>query len=1061
MPRQPTITESQLENLTACLTPAVRILNELNEAFAPPFIQPISNTIFSLINLVQNIKRNKKECTLLVENVYQVLYTMISLHIKSETAGSLPPAMIVHVGKFRETLHKIYIYIEAQQERNKFKHLFRNNEMNNLLKDCHAGLDQALQTFELTSGGAMFNNIGEMKKVAENMHKQLLELVSTLSETTTTSDNSSVYLGANSSNNSSHSFSLLPSKPKIFHGRDTEVENIVKILGCQSPRIAILGGGGMGKTSLARTVLHHLETLAKFEQRFFVSAESATTTTELVALIGLHVGLNPGKDLTRAVVQYLSRLPFCLLILDNLETVWEPVQSRGEVEEFLGLLTDVKHLALIITMRGSERPNKVQWTRPFLLPLQSLSDAAAQQTFLDITDNFYTVEDLNPILRFTDNMPLAVDLIANLVDYEGIETVLARWKTEKTSILSMGSDRKSSLDASISLSLSSSRITSDSKTLLSLLSILPNGLSDAELVQSNLPIPNILSCKAILLATSLAYQNDNKRLLVLMPVREHIQQFLPPSVPLIHSLCVYFSTVLELYKQYKGKPVINQITANLGNLQEVLQRGLSVYNSNVVDTIYCVISLNSFYRVTGHYGTSLMYHIQDVLPRPTDYQLEIHFFTEALRSRLHHRIFQPEKFIIQGISHFQHFVDPLLESKFYQAAHALATYKFDFPRALQFNQKAQELAILCGDDNQQCRVLMDIAYLKIQSGDYSNSQVYAKKAQQLAESPLDLRSALFLHAQCDAHLGNYNKSMTQFQKAREISEVCGMSGDLLDQNIRFIEADIHTLKSEYAQARNILNDVIQTISVDYHPQVYAIVLCSTAHIDIQSGSVPQTIWKDLDRATELYDSLDSFVGIIKCKIIRAEMERRECKFDLAYLKFRECLHFTLGRHADIESSCLEQLANIKAWPTTTAPLTWPIIYLGFAYKAKEKLALHKALLFLGDVFKLESDEITAFNLYNVALAGFTQMDVHQSRAQCMMHLGDLAHKQGNTSEAIIHWNAAQPLFECSLQVMDVAQIDSRLAAVEEARKEALGKLAALQVPTQLVTEYQEKPVKTA
>jgi hypothetical protein len=147
---------------------------------------------------------------------------------------------------------------------------------------------------------------------------------------------------------SSTSFSLLPSKPKIFHGRESEVENIMKVLSQESPRIAILGGGGMGKTSLARAVLHHPDTAAKFEDRFFVSAESATTSIELAALIGLHVGLNPGADLTRPVVQYLSCRPSCLLVLDNLETVWEPIQSRGGIEEFLALLTAMKHLALMV-----------------------------------------------------------------------------------------------------------------------------------------------------------------------------------------------------------------------------------------------------------------------------------------------------------------------------------------------------------------------------------------------------------------------------------------------------------------------------------------------------------------------------------------------------------------------------------------------------------------------------------------------------------------------------------------------------------------------------------------
>jgi Cdc6-like AAA superfamily ATPase len=154
------------------------------------------------------------------------------------------------------------------------------------------------------------------------------------------------FLGFSSSN----SFSMLPPKPKIFHGRKSELDALMKILCQQSPRIAILGGGGMGKTSLAQAVLHHPETSAKFEHRFFVSAESASTNIELAALIGLHVGLNPAEDLTKPVVQYFSRRPSCLLILDNLETVWEPIQCRSGVEEFLSLLTDIGHLALIVCL---------------------------------------------------------------------------------------------------------------------------------------------------------------------------------------------------------------------------------------------------------------------------------------------------------------------------------------------------------------------------------------------------------------------------------------------------------------------------------------------------------------------------------------------------------------------------------------------------------------------------------------------------------------------------------------------------------------------------------------
>jgi hypothetical protein len=40
-------------NIVEYLTPALTLLKELNDAFGPPFIQPIANTIESLIGKAQ------------------------------------------------------------------------------------------------------------------------------------------------------------------------------------------------------------------------------------------------------------------------------------------------------------------------------------------------------------------------------------------------------------------------------------------------------------------------------------------------------------------------------------------------------------------------------------------------------------------------------------------------------------------------------------------------------------------------------------------------------------------------------------------------------------------------------------------------------------------------------------------------------------------------------------------------------------------------------------------------------------------------------------------------
>ncbi|KAJ6596302.1 P-loop containing nucleoside triphosphate hydrolase protein, partial [Mycena vulgaris] len=330
----------------------------------------------------------------------------------------------------------------------------------------------------------------------------------------------------------------LPSEPKIFHGRKSEVSDILRLFRQEPPRIAILGGGGMGKTSLARAVLHHVEIASRYDQhRFFIACDAVSTQSELVALIGMHLGIKAGKDLTRNILQHLSSSPASLLILDNLETPWEPLESRRDVEKFLSLIADIQHLALIITMRGAERPGNVRWTRPFLSPLKPLSQDAARQTFIDITDNTHVSSDIDKVLSLTGNLPLAIDLISHMVDTEGCTNILDRWEAERTSLISEGHDRRSNLDLSISLSLSSPRITlfPQAIDLLSLLSMLPDGLSDIELVHSNLPIQDVLGCKAALLRTSLVY-NELGRVKTLVPIREYMQNLCPPTSRLIHPL---------------------------------------------------------------------------------------------------------------------------------------------------------------------------------------------------------------------------------------------------------------------------------------------------------------------------------------------------------------------------------------------------------------------------------------------------------------------------------------------------------------------------------------------
>ncbi|KAJ7482792.1 P-loop containing nucleoside triphosphate hydrolase protein [Mycena latifolia] len=489
----------------------------------------------------------------------------------------------ITVSYFCRTLQKVHAFVEAEQEKSKIKQFFRQGEMKTLLKACHMGLEQALEVFKASSF-LLFALRFSTRATYQ------IQGVTVLSNVADMQQHAWWYGDLSQSSNS---FSLLPSKPKFFHGRELEVSMIIQQLNQQIPRVAILGGGGMGKTSLARAILHHPQIAVKYEQHcFFVACDAASSSVHLAGLIGAHIGLKPGQDLTKPVVRYFSGSPPSLLVLDNMETVWEPKESRTDVEKFLALLEDIEHLALIITMRGAERPANVRWTRPFLEPLKPLTQEAARKTFIDIVDNGYTVEEIDKILLLADNMPLAIDLIAHLVDYDSLDSVMHHWETERTSLLSEGHNKGSNLDLSISLSLESPRLASmpHSRDLLSLLSMLPEGLADADLVQSKLPVENILACKTALLRTSLAYIDDQKRLKALVPIREYMQKMHPPMAHMVQPLLKHFLQLLEVHVVYYGTAsspgIVTRITSNFANIQNVLVKGLKQDNPDLVKTIY-------------------------------------------------------------------------------------------------------------------------------------------------------------------------------------------------------------------------------------------------------------------------------------------------------------------------------------------------------------------------------------------------------------------------------------------------------------------------------------------
>ncbi|KAJ7713726.1 hypothetical protein B0H16DRAFT_534113 [Mycena metata] len=898
----------------------------------------------------------------------------------------------------------------------------------------------------------------DMEEQAQIRHQEVLNAIEMISSSDSASSTSRMYSGSYASSNS---ISMLPAEPKIFYGRESELADILKDFEQSTPRIAILGAGGMGKTSLAQAVLHHEEIVIRYQgNRLFVACDTAASKVELAGLIGAHLGMKPGQDFTRAVLHRLSEGSTTLLILDNLETVWEPVESRKEVEEFLSLLTDITSLALMITMRGAERPSKVQWTRPFLPSLEPLAQEAARKVFIAIAEDGHPMEEIDQVLSLTDNMPLSINLLAHAVGVEGTTAILSRWQREHTSVISEGYDRKSNLESSILLSLESPRITSTphSQELLSLLSILPDGLSDVELKQSKFAIQDILDCKRALLRTALAYLDDHKRLKALVPIREYMAKFRPPTDEMIGPLFKHFQELLQVYLADMGKQssalYVERLTSNYTNIQNIIQNGLYPGHPNLADSISCTSHFIRFSITIGNEVIPLIDKVISLLPHSEDHRAKASFTVRLFGQNRIHPIPHPKALIAQTLEWLKTFDDPNLETIFYTN---LGFYysDLDIPVALKYCQMGLSLATSHGNIKEQSVALTLLSWIKWSTGDYITAQADAQEVQRLAKMSGDLQRearGLYTEALCCQMLGDYCKCIFLVKRASALLELCGLSQGDLNYSLMNCQAEVHAYKSEYVNACNLYRQLLQTYRGG---QLYyeGFSLMNIAEVEVPMGISCEMIQEKICASQAIFKKIGNKVMMIACDTIQADLNLREG--DMSCSLLRKCLKAGLGRESQIVGYCLERLADVTRWSPPHDP-SWSIILLAHSLRAQKKLEIYKALQFVGDVHLMQNDELTAVSLFTVALEGFTYMDVHRSRAECMVRLGDMAKKNGDLLKALELWETAKPLFERSSQAKRVQDIDERVGDISEETKEQhrknLARLAELNVPAGKVEE---------
>ncbi|KAJ6477223.1 hypothetical protein DFH09DRAFT_1056595 [Mycena vulgaris] len=1000
-----------------------------------PLLKAVSGATLLVIPIVQDIRANRERCVRMVEKVHQLLCTLTLLSLNIGTTMS--PKVLGDIGRLAQTLQKFYACLRSQQELGKLRRFFKQTEITAQLEACEGELQGVSESFKVQSATAPTAAIADLCTRAEQRHQEILELLETRSYTQS-SDTTSLLRSSSHMSSSSAAFSLVPASPQIFHGRGSELETCVSILMQHPARLAILGTGGIGKTSLALALIHHPSVEQKYPHCHFISCESANSGGELISIVGAHLGLEPSRQLSRAILGYFSDCGPAILVLDNMETPWESVSTRAKVEEFLSLLADVPHLALVITMRGAKRPGKVKWTRPFLPPLDPISTLASHKTFVDIAQEPTPDEEsaLADLIELTGNLPLAVGLMANVASFEGYLGALSRWKTESTALLSDGYDKRSNLEKSITMSLTSPRmkINPNALDLLSLLSLLPEGISEAQLLSSHVPLLGIPECRSLLLQTTLAFLVDG-RLKALSPIRDYIRSAHPPSVTLTRPLRENFQHLLQVWESYHGlspRDLVPQLTAHLVNIHSIFLNAITTESSAYSEIGHGILILNSFSRTMLKGESPLMQYLSAMIDSSHDQNLRWLYVAarvDQIDGPFSAR--DADALRTEGINYFIQQNDDRGQAEAYLTLAWYFDKVGDIHKALEFNQLGMELATKIQHLPHQLRALRTRAMIESALGKYHQSIRNLHEVQKLA------RIMGRVTEECNTvadeaiplcRLGNFPEALECASQGHELLLKNGLQGSSVELGFLDRKAEIHFQKSEYVEARQLTELVVRMAARNRSPYFHANAVKTLAQIDIMTGADAPVILSNLTAARALATELSWAHAVVMCDIHQCELEIRRGEPTKAYRSLKGVITKVDKWHTEETFLSLQSLGEVSNGMCDLAEtFIWASTYFAFARKTQDLGHTYQALRYIGDVFLAEGDEETALNIFHAVLDGSTEMDVHRRRADCMSRMGDIYLRRGELDRAKDLWEAAHPLFVRSSQLKEVTSLNSKLA----------------------------------